>query len=167
MNNRKRHAGHLGKQTQVVTQSIQIKKPLLTCVNQLHFKPTASHHMAVVIKSHAADLHMKLHSHFILTSMMLLSETNKDTRAGLYYFHFQEFIGWWKWDASQPLKTSQQPLLVIWVTWMNRPIGDVSRKLLQRWSNYIWVNDYLEKHLSIWTENAHNKTMNDYVYQQY
>ncbi len=25
---------------------------------------------------------------------------------------------------------------------------------------YIWVNDYLEKHLSIWTDNAHNKTMN-------
>ncbi len=147
-NNRKRHAGHLGKQTKVVTQSIQIKKLLLTCVNQLHFKTTASCHMVVALKSHAADFNMKQHPHIILTSMMLLSETNKDKRAGLYYFNFQELFGWWKWDASQPLKTSQQQLLVIWVTWTNRPIGDVSRKLLQRWSNLLHLNEWLPRQTS-------------------
>lgn len=24
---------------------------------------------------------------------------------------------------------------------------------------YIWMNDYLDKHLLIWTENAHDKSM--------
>lgn len=68
--------GHLEKQTKVVTQSIKIKKLLLTCLNQVRFKTTASHHRVVAVK-----YRIKKHSHFISTSMMLPSETKKKVQA--------------------------------------------------------------------------------------
>lgn len=98
--------GHLEKQTKVVTQSIKIKKLLLTCLNQVRFKTTASCHMVVVIKSQAADFNTKQHSHIILTSMMLLSATNKTKRAGLYYFNFSRINGMVKMGSTQNITTA-------------------------------------------------------------